>query len=331
MDMDAAGNSYVAGRASLGFQASAGAYQRCASGLNQDTFVAEFDANGKIIASTYVPLSQPRAVAAAGNGSVYLATIDNAGSLVVAKLLIDDPQKSPAPCLTPLAQNAASFQAGPIAAGQLITLRGNGMAPDQGTVSSNGAPTQLAGAQVLFDGVPAPLLYAQSLQINAMVPWEIASHTQTQIQVKYGGASSSTATIPVAAAQPGLFHSGYVSSQGAIQNSDGSYNSAANPAARGTEVALYGTSGGPQSPAGVTGGVWPLSPLSMLQLAVTATIGGQSAQVVYAGSAPGQSSGLFQINLIVPATLNPNPGHVVQVSIGGTPLPSDVPTTIAVK
>jgi uncharacterized protein (TIGR03437 family) len=69
----------------------------------------------------------------------------------------------------------------------------------------------------------------------------------------------------------------------------------------------------------------------MLQLAVTATIGGQSAQVVYAGSAPGQSSGLFQINLIVPATLNPNPGHVVQVSIGGTPLPSDVPTTIAVK
>ena len=70
---------------------------------------------------------------------------------------------------------------------------------------------------------------------------------------------------------------------------------------------------------------------SMLQLPVTATIGAASAPVIYSGSAPGESSGMFQINLIVPPGLNPGSNLVVQISIGGVPLSSNVSTTIAVK
>jgi uncharacterized protein (TIGR03437 family) len=269
---------------------------------------------------------------AAFDGSVYLAGIDAVTGPFVSKLLINDPQKVPTPCLTPAVANGASFASGPVAAGEMITLSGNGMAPVQGTVVSanGGVPNQLAGVQVLFDGRPAPLLYVQSQQINAVVPWEIAGQTQTQVQVTYGGMSSNIATIPVASPQPSLFHADYVTSQGAIQNSDGSFNSTANPAARGSEIALWGTGGGPMSPAGVTGALWPLNPLSILQLPVTATISGQSAQVVYAGAAPGLISGFFQINLIVPTSLNPGI-YPVQISIGGTPLPVDTVTTVALK
>jgi len=36
-------------------------------------------------------------------------------------------------------------------------------------------------------------------------------------------------------------------------------------------------------------------------LPVTATIGGQTAQVIYAGSAPGQIAGVQQVEVVVPA------------------------------
>ena len=354
VDVDAAGNIYVAGSAGLGFPTTGGAYQRCVGASDENIFVAEFDPNGNLLGATYVggdatasalPSIFAAGIVAAGNGSVYLLGSSlntpplgqpyvNNPTQFVAKLLINDPQKTPVPCLTGFVENAASFQPGSVVAGEMVTLHGIGMATDQGSVATvNGSvPNQLAGAQVLFDGIPAPLLYAQSQQINAVVPWGIAGQTQTQVQVRYGGLSSNVAAVPVTASQPGLFRANYTTSQGAILNADGSVNSAANPAARGSIVALWGTGGGPMSQAGVDGGIWPLNPLASLQLPVTATISGQNANVIYAGAAPGLVSGFFQINLQVPANAfsGANP---VAITIGGTPLPNSItaPTTVAVK
>ena len=334
MDSDAAGNIYVAGSARRGFPVTSGAYQPCLSGGGADIFVAQFNPAGKVVGATYAggaKFYSPHAIAAAGNGTVYLAG-QNVDGEFVAKLLIDDPQKAPGPCMTQAVENAASFQEGAVAAGEMITIRGTGLGPDSGAVVGvdHEAPSELAGVRVWFDGYLAPLLYVQAQQINAIVPWEIADQAATQVHVEFGGVPTSTATIPVAPSAPALFHSDFISSQGVIQNDDGTMNSATNPAARGSVVALWGTGGGPLSPAGVTGSLWAFDPLASLQLPITAKIGNLDAEVIYAGSAPGLVSGFFQINLRIP--LNVTPGrNSIGMTIDGRAILNSGATTVAVK
>jgi uncharacterized protein (TIGR03437 family) len=111
-----------------------------------------------------------------------------------------------------------------------------------------------------------------------------------------------------------------------VVNQDGTVNSATNPAARGTVIAIYATGEGQTSPAGVTGGVTH-SPNSTVQ-PVSVTIGAVAATVQYAGSAPGEVGGLLQVNVVVPQTVSPG-GQPVVLKIGcGS---SQAGVTISVK
>ena len=53
------------------------------------------------------------------------------------------------------------------------------------------------------------------------------------------------------------------------------------------------------SPAGFTGATWASSPLSYLAQPVSMAIATESAQVLYAGSAPTLGTGFFQINVLL--------------------------------
>jgi uncharacterized protein (TIGR03437 family) len=114
------------------------------------------------------------------------------------------------------------------------------------------------------------------------------------LQIVYNGAKVGGVTLPVGQALPGIFY---------IENADGSFNSPSNPARAGGLVSVYGTGGGALNPPGVTGGSWPLSPLSNLTRSVSVKVGGEAAAVAYAGSAPTLDSGFFQINVALPADL----------------------------
>ena len=236
-----------------------------------------------------------------------------------------DPKQTDLPCLALVAQNAASFVEGPVAPGELVALRGLDFGPDQGAVPAVAAriPTQVAGVRVLFDGIAGPIIYAQSQQINVQVPLEVAGKTSTQVHVEYLGVSSNTATLALASAVPALFTSNYTSQQAAAVNEDGTLNSATNPAKRGSFVSLYGTGGGLTNPTGVTGGFTPLSPLEFFTQPVTVQIGSFDAEVQYAGAAPTLSSGLFQINIRVPANLPVTLSNwALTVKIGGISSPA---------
>jgi uncharacterized protein (TIGR03437 family) len=63
-------------------------------------------------------------------------------------------------------------------------------------------------------------------------------------------------------------------------------------------------------------------------LPVGVTIGGVQAQVVYAGPAPGEIQGLFQINAIVPNGITP--GSAVQILLTVGQAQSQIGVTIAV-
>lgn len=198
--------------------------------------------------------------------------------------------------------NGASFQTGAIAPGEIVTLFGTGIGPStlatfqltpQGTI-----PDQLAEVRVLFDGLPAPLLYASTGQTTAIVPYGIGGRVSTRVQVEYRGVSSTALDVPVAASAPGLFMSGGTS-QGAILNQDSTVNSSTNGAQPGTIVSLYATGEGVTIPPGIAGTI-ASSALSAPALPVRVTFGGRDAEVLYAGSAPGLPVGMLQVNARLP-------------------------------
>jgi len=203
--------------------------------------------------------------------------------------------------------NAASGAVGTVAPGLAISIFGTGLGPATpagfvlpptgGTIA-----TTLGGTQVLFDGTPAPVLYASPTQVNALVPFELAGKASTVLTVSYGGATTPGMTLPVMAAEPGIFTDDLSGKgQGAILNQDGSINSASNPAAPGSTIQIFGTGGGVTIPPSVDGALNPLSSTGTLALATTATVNNESAFVYYYGPAPNLISGIIQINVTLPA------------------------------
>jgi uncharacterized protein (TIGR03437 family) len=214
--------------------------------------------------------------------------------------------------VTPLAiDNAASYAAGAVSPGENIVIFGTGIGPSSltyGTLTANGTmlSTSAGNTQVLFDGVPAPVVYASSLQTSVMVPYEIAGRPTTSVVVEYQGVQSAPLTYNVVAAVPGIYaqnEQGF--GPGAILNQDGvTGNGPGTPAARGSVVSVYMTGEGQTSPAGLTGAIAPVNvpaPWKQPRLKATATIGGSQAVVQYYGSAPSLVSGVMQVNVQIPA------------------------------
>jgi uncharacterized protein (TIGR03437 family) len=159
--------------------------------------------------------------------------------------------------------------------------------------------------QVLFDGIPAPILYASASQINAVVPYEV-SGTASNIAVEFGNTAIPGGTYNVIPATPGIF---------SILNQDNSLNSPSNPAARGSTIQIYATGMGATSPPSVTGEI-SAGDRNQPILPVSAAIGGVSAAVTYAGPAPGAVAGLFQVNVTVPQNLSAGAALPVVLTVG---------------
>ena len=85
-------------------------------------------------------------------------------------------------------------------------------------------------------------------------------------------------------------------------NQNGTLNSVANAAAKGSVIVVYASGLGAVNPAVTAGAVPPDSPLSTVAGSVGAFIGGEAAPVWFAGLAPGVP-GLYQLNIQVPATV----------------------------
>jgi uncharacterized protein (TIGR03437 family) len=215
--------------------------------------------------------------------------------------------------------NAASFVPGPVAPGELFTIFGSGLGPatlTATTVNSSGLiATTLSQTQVLFDGNPAPLIYTSSTQVAAIVPYETASDATTMLQVVYQGAQSNAINLRVAAASPAVFTLD-TAGQGAILDQDSSVNSQQNGAAVGSIVSIYATGAGQTNPAGVDGKIAEAGSLGVPVLGVTVTIGGEQAEVLYAGDSPGLASGMLQVNARVPANLTSGTEVPVLLNIG---------------
>jgi uncharacterized protein (TIGR03437 family) len=229
--------------------------------------------------------------------------------------------------------NAASYDKA-VAPGQMVVVWGTGMGPENPvllTQDGNGmVGTNSGGVRILFDGVPAPIVYASAKQCAAVVPYFGAAKAITHVQVEYQGVRSDPFEVAVTATAPGLFTADATGKGlGAILNEDGvTRNSTSAPARTGSVVILWGTGEGLTDPPGVDGrpavDVLP-KPLAV----VSVDIGGLPATVEYAGAAPGNMPGLFQINARMSKDVQAGSQVPVHVKIGGVSSQDGV--TLAVR
>jgi uncharacterized protein (TIGR03437 family) len=206
--------------------------------------------------------------------------------------------------------NAADLQPGPIAPGQLVSLVGAKLgpeAPESAEFDSSGTlKTELAGTRVTFNGIAAALLYASGEQVNAVVPYGVPVTDSIQVVVEHSGSSATPVDARVAPSAPALFP--------VALNQDWSLNSEQNPAVKGSIITFYGTGAGQMRPETVDGAL-SLVPFPEIALPVSVTVGGESAEVLYAGAAPLLVSGVFQVNVRIPSEA-PSGSVPVVIAIG---------------
>jgi len=200
-----------------------------------------------------------------------------------------------------------------VAPGELITVFGSGFD---------------ANTRLLFDGTSAPILYAQAGQIDAVVPFEVAEPA-TAITLEGSGQSFGPGSMNVFPAVPALFTvDGTGKGQAAVLNQDGSVNSTANPAPRGSVISVFLTGAGAMTPAQPDGSFGPLSsPFPIPVLGVGCSVG----QVLYAGAAPGLVAGVVQVNVLLSESITPGNQVPILIYVGNYASGFGGDTTIAVR
>lgn len=241
------------------------------------------------------------------------------------------PPQSGAVQLVSAIRNGASQTDGSLAPGEIVSIFGQNIGPATPaglTYGSDGkVATALGGAEVRFDGKPAPLLYASATQLNAIVPYDVAE--ETSVEVRLNGSLLSTNALPVASSAPAIFTLNATGvGAAAVLNQDNSVNTPANPAKPASTIQLFATGAGLLNPPGVTGEITGTAP-KIPVLPVTVTIGGVNATVVDAVAAPNSVSGLLQVNIIVPPTAASGTSVPIAIKIGNTVSPDGV--TIAIQ
>jgi uncharacterized protein (TIGR03437 family) len=131
--------------------------------------------------------------------------------------------------------------------------------------------------------------------------------------VEAGGVKSAEVTFDIAATGPGVFTIQQTTHVVAQNLPDFTLNGADHPASAGQYVTLYVTGQGAVDPPATTGDGAPSAPLSKPLAAVTVKIGGQPAEIQFAGLAP-TFVGLMQINVKVPNV--PTGDQPVDVTVG---------------
>jgi uncharacterized protein (TIGR03437 family) len=327
--LDAAGNAYVAAATNqlypLKNSLATCLFDPATTLTSYSELLNVIAPDGTLVQATYIPggdnLGSPL-LAVTPSGTVLVAAIagpaftptqagpfpaGTTGSMFLSNLS-PSASNSPAPTYSlACAGSSASFDIGSISPGELITLFGNALGPQQGVQASvappNVYPTKMANVQVTFDGTPAPLLWVQDAQINLVAPWSLTPGQNTQVCASYNGANTNCLSLPVVQATPAVFM--VDARYAAALNQDGTLNSADNPAVPGSIVSVFATGLGPITPSQPDGSLIGLPlPANALTFGVEAIedIGPSGPQidlpfeVLYAGPAPTLVAGVSQIN-----------------------------------
>jgi adhesin/invasin len=216
--------------------------------------------------------------------------------------------------------NGASFVGGGIVPGEIATVFGNKLTSSSGInlTSSLPLPTEFLNVSVIVNDPPAPLFAVDNVngqqQINFQVPWEVAGHANATIAVLNNGTTGASNSVPVLAAQPGIFYYSVGADKfGAILHANYHLADTGHPATAGETVLIYCTGLGLVSSPPADGAAGNGQPTMVTPMV---TLGGKNAMVSFSGLAPG-FVGLYQINAVIPAGLKTGNQPVV-ITIEGS-------------
>jgi uncharacterized protein (TIGR03437 family) len=225
------------------------------------------------------------------------------------------------------AASPVSFTA--LAPGGIIAIYGSLLADDAISAPAYQfpLPTTLGNAQVIIAGESVPLLYVSPGQINGVVPFGLNMNTTYSLLIQRDLTLSSPVSINVADAQPGAFQS---SGSAIVEDYRGTAPAflvtPSAPAQAGDLLVIYCAGLGVTNPPVSDGVASPSSPPAQTQAPVTVTIGGQNANVVFAGLTP-TLVGLYQVNVTMPAGVTPGNAVPVMLTVAGQTSPAAIIST----
>ena len=201
------------------------------------------------------------------------------------------------------ALNAASFAVGQsLAPGSLASLFGVGFGSATANATTIPLPATLGNFSMTVGGIPAPLLFVSSTQVNFQVPWTVPTGP-ADLVATVNGTPLPKLTATIGAAEPGIFSVGYGTGQAIAINSDGSLAApagvATRPAKPGETIIILATGLGAVIPSIATGAA-ASDAIRYTNVAPTVLINGTPATVTFHGLSP-QFVGVNQLNVVVPS------------------------------
>jgi uncharacterized protein (TIGR03437 family) len=237
---------------------------------------------------------------------------------------------TPSPARIASVTNAASYT-NQMALGAIVAIFGDSLADGVAEAGQVPLPTELQGTKVFVDNLQIPLFYVSGTQINAQIPYTLSPNSPHQLIVVHDNTQANPQTFTLVQAEPAIFTTNAEGfGQGAIVGPDNiTLADAANPVPVGKIVVIYCSGLGPVTPAVTAGDPTPASvPLPQVQPGLTVTIDNIPAtDIKYAGLSP-YFVGLYQVNVTVPAGVQP--GNAVPVTITVGTLQSQPGVTLAV-
>ena len=205
------------------------------------------------------------------------------------------------------ALNGASFAVGqPLAPGSLASLFGVGFGSATANATTIPLPATLGNFSMTVGGIPAPLLFVSSAQVNFQVPWTVPAGP-ADLVATVNGTQLPKLTATIGAVEPGIFSVAYGTGQAIAINSDGSLTAPANsipgvatrPAKPGETIIILATGLGAVSPSIATGAA-ASDALRTTNVTPSVLIDGTPATVTFHGLSP-QFVGVNQLNVVVPS------------------------------
>jgi uncharacterized protein (TIGR03437 family) len=207
----------------------------------------------------------------------------------------------------------------PVAPGGLISVFGSQMAPVNLATKEIPLPTALADSCLTVNGVPVPVLFVSSGQINGQLPFNVDGNAQMTLRTP--GGISDNFNFSILPAAPSIFRSGQAGPETGIatvtRDDNGQLITPTNPIHFNDSITIWATGLGRTNPPIDTGVAAPADPLPSAVIAPTVILGGQALRVDYAGLVPG-SVGLYQINATVPGKVPEGLDIPLEINQGGS-------------
>ncbi len=212
----------------------------------------------------------------------------------------------------------AADPASRLSPGGLISVFGQDLSPVNLATRELPLPTALGESCLTVNGVPAPVLFVSSTQVNAQMPFNVEGNV-TMILRTPGGVSDNF-NLTVLPTGPGVFRTGAAGPltdlATVVRASNGQLVTLSNPVHRGDSLVIFLTGLGRTLPAVDAGVPAPSDPLAVPLIEPEVRLGGTGLPILFSGLAPGQV-GVYQINVQVPDWVSLGIDRSLVIEAGG--------------